>query len=47
MNITIEELLKIVGSLYVENQMLRKELEALKAATEKSIVKEKDKVPKA
>jgi regulator of replication initiation timing len=32
MNITIEDLLRAIGSLYIENQMLRAENQALKAA---------------
>ena len=31
MNITMDELLRIVGSLFVENSMLRKQIEEMKA----------------
>ena len=36
MNISIEELLRIIGSLFVENSMLRKQIEEMKAQMAKA-----------
>jgi len=40
MNISIDELLRIIGALYVENILLRKEIDALRAQLAKETKKE-------
>lgn len=40
MNITMDELMRIIGALFVENTMLRKEIEALRAQLAKEAKKD-------